>query len=416
MTEKHHAGDLPPRNRRQRQGHQAAGREQPGATGQRSAIRVGGVDGVLAVVPHLLGFHPGSSIVVLGVGGPRRQVRLAFRYDLPDPPEPRLSAEIAAHASAVLGRQRIAAAVVIGYGTGRLVTPVADVLGKVLRDAGIGLRDLLRVEDGRYWSYLCRDPRCCPAEGVPFAAGTHPAAIALSDAGLAVLPDRASLARTIAPMSAATDRALRRAEELMTEAMSLPGGGDALRLVTDAGRQAVKTAIAVYRGGGEVTDHDQIAWLALTLADLRVRDDAWARMDPGFRAAHRRLWTDVVRHATARYVPAPAALLAFTAWQSGDGALAGVAIERALAADPGYSMALLLAEAIHAGLPPSAARLPMTPEEVAASYAAAGRRAEEAGGTPAIPAPGSRRDFGSASGTIRAPEAAQNPARPGAGR
>jgi hypothetical protein len=32
-------------------------------------------------------------------------------------------------------------------------------------------------------------------------------------------------------------------------------------------------------------------------------------------------------------------------------------------------MALLIAEAVGTGLPPSAARLPMTPDEVAASYA-----------------------------------------------
>ena len=101
-----------------------------------------------------------------------------------------------------------------------------------------------------------------------------------------------------------------------------------------------------------------------------MRDDAWARMDPQHRVPHRRLWTDVVRHAELRYVPAPACLLAFTAWQSGDGALANVAIARALDVDPSYTMALLLLEAVSGGLPPSAARLPMTPEEVAASYAA----------------------------------------------
>jgi hypothetical protein len=110
----------------------------------------------------------------------------------------------------------------------------------------------------------------------------------------------------------------------------------------------------------------------VALTDLRVRDDAWARMVPEHTEAHLRLWTDVVRRIPARYVPAPAALLAFTAWQAGNGALANVAAQRALAADPGYSMALLLLEAIGAGMPPSAARLPMTPEEVAASYARAG--------------------------------------------
>src|SRR6201999_4047683 len=99
------------------------------------------------------------------------------------------------------------------------------------------------------------------------------------------------------------------------------------------------------------------------------------RMEPEHAREHLRLWTDVVRRTPARYVPAPASLLAFTAWQSGNGALANVAAQRALAADPEYSMALLLLEAISAGAPPSAARLPMTPEEVAASYAhAQGRR------------------------------------------
>jgi hypothetical protein len=76
----------------------------------------------------------------------------------------------------------------------------------------------------------------------------------------------------------------------------------------------------------------------------------------------------VARHAQPGYVAAPAALLAFVAWQCGDGALANVALDRALADDPRYSMAQLLRQVITAGAPPSLARLPMTPEEVAASY------------------------------------------------
>ena len=76
----------------------------------------------------------------------------------------------------------------------------------------------------------------------------------------------------------------------------------------------------------------------------------------------------MVRRAQPGHVAAPAALLAFVAWQSGDGALANVALDRALADDPRYSMALLLRQVITAGAPPSLARLPMTPEEVAASY------------------------------------------------
>src|SRR5262249_59630397 len=96
---------------------------------------------------------------------------------------------------------------------------------------------------------------------------------------------------------------------------------------------------------------------------------------------HLRLWTGLVRNAAGRWVPAPAALLAFTAWQCGDGALASVAIDRALACDPEYSMALLLREILDAGVPPSAARLPMSPEEVEQSYAdAPGPQPDEPGG------------------------------------
>src|SRR5579862_6281314 len=133
-------------------------------------VRIGSPAAVLAVVPHLLGFHPAGSLVVLGIGGRRPQVRITFRYDLPDPPDPALAAEIARHATEVLNRQHLRTAIVIGYGPGPLVTPLADRLRRLLPAAGIGVRELLRVDSGRYWSYVCQDPACCPADGVPFDA------------------------------------------------------------------------------------------------------------------------------------------------------------------------------------------------------------------------------------------------------
>ncbi len=156
-------------------------------------------------------------------------------------------------------------------------------------------------------------------------------------------------------------------------------GHPAARLL-DAGRHAVQEAIATYRGGGRVTGDDEVAWLSVVLALLPVRDDAWARMEPAtaLREAHLRLWADLVRRSCRAYRPAPASLLAFTAWQSGDGALANIALDLALEADPGYSLALLLRDIVEAGVPPSAARLPMTPEQVAAGYAAAGYEAAPA--------------------------------------
>jgi hypothetical protein len=45
------------------------------------------------------------------------------------------------------------------------------------------LHDTLRVENGRYGSYACQDPRCCPPEGVAFAPASRPAAEALRPGG-----------------------------------------------------------------------------------------------------------------------------------------------------------------------------------------------------------------------------------------
>jgi hypothetical protein len=96
--------------------------------------------------------------------------------------------------------------------------------------------------------------------------------------------------------------------------------------------------------GGSLRARDA-AWLALALRDPRARDDAWPRMLPEHREAHLRLWQDLTRLARPGYVAAPASLLALVAWQSGNGALANVALDRALADDPHYSMALLLRQA-----------------------------------------------------------------------
>ena len=202
---------------------------------------------------------------------------------------------------------------------------------------------------------MCSNPGCCPPEGVPFDPGTHPASAILAEfSGRQVLASREQLAASIAPvtgnvaeaMRQETTRAERIAARLLAEATR---AGSTSRPVIDRGLGAVQAAIGIYRDGGSISLASQFAWLALALSSLRVRDDAWARMDPGHREAHLRLWTDLTRHAQPGYVAAPASLLAFTAWQAGNGALANLALDRAEADDPGYSMALLLRDTLTAG-------------------------------------------------------------------
>ena len=341
-------------------------------------VRAGSPAALLRLIPHLLGFVPEASLIVIGVAPPRDRIRVTLRYDLPDPPAANLVAEIAEHALGVLSAQRLTAAVAVGYGPEALVAPVARELREAAWQAPIELREFLRVADGRYWSYVCGNEKCCPAEGVPFdATAADPAeAEALTAVGDRVLATRAAVVARVAPlggiaaesMRQVTRRAEQHVAQLLAKVRRSGRLGAARQMIAAEGLAAVGTLIVRYRDGGRFTSDYEIARITVALRDLRVRDDAWARMDPGHSSAHQRLWIDVVRRAQPGYVAAPAALLAFVAWQSGDGALANVALDRALADDPRYSMALLLRQVITAGAPPALARLPMTPEEVAASY------------------------------------------------
>ena len=315
----------------------------------RLRVRIGSPTSLLAVIPGLLGFDPGHSIVVIGTEPRTAQVRVTLRYDVPDPRHPEVAVALAGHAVSLLEAQGVASVVAVGYGTDAAVSPVAAALRERAASAGIAVTELLRAEGGRYWSYVCADPGCCPPEGTPFDIAGHPAGRALRAAGGQVLADRAALAATLAAADGQLGAAMRRATRESLEQVArcvtrLDAAGtrvSAPRLTATLGQVSVRDAILRYRTG-EAVPAEHAAWLTVALAQVRVRDDAWARMDPRHQGAHLRLWTDLTRLARPGYVAAPASLLAFVAWQNGDGALANVALDRALADSPQYSMALLL--------------------------------------------------------------------------
>ena len=284
---------------------------------------------LLAVIPHLPGFMPAVSIVVTGLAPPRDRVRVTLRYDLPGPPGADLAAGIAAHAVGVISSQQLPAAIAVGYGPGPLVTPAAGAVRDAAQRAGTGLRDVLRAQDGRYWSCRCGDQACCPAAGVPSDPAAHPAAADMAAAGNQVLADRAAVAARLASaggiaaesMRQATRRAGQHAARLPAKARRSARTGAARHMIAAEQLAAAGAMIARYRDGGRSTSDYEIARLTAALRDLRVRDDAWARMDPAHTDAHLRLWIDVVRRAQPGHVAAPAALLALAAWQSGNGAM-----------------------------------------------------------------------------------------------
>jgi hypothetical protein len=86
----------------------------------------------------------------------------------------------------------------------------------------------------------------------------------------------------------------------------------------------------------------------VALANPRIRDACLATAVPGTKAARaaKRLWLALVRALPAPERPEPAGLLGYARYTRGEGALAGIAFENALAAHPGHVLASLLITAL----------------------------------------------------------------------
>ena len=307
---------------------------------------------LLAAIPYMFGFHPADSVVVVAFRG--RTLVFAARQDLH--PDSDRATEAANQVAELVLRQDVDGAMIIGYGERDRVTPTVRRVSRALRLAEVPIVDELRLTGERYWSYRCEEHGCCSAEGREYRPEKTTVAATATFAGQVALPDRATLIARIAAvtgaeraaMVAATARAEDRIVELL--ARDLPDAGLA-RSIRRAGRAAVRDAERRYRSGRRLDD-DEVAWLGALLADIPVRDYAWERIGVEDWCAD--LWTDVVRRVEPAYVPAPACLLGFAAWRQGQGALAYAAVDRAVAADPEYTMAGLLAQILELGLSPAA--------------------------------------------------------------
>ncbi|BCJ59486.1 DUF4192 domain-containing protein [Micromonospora endophytica] len=322
---------------------------------------------LIAAVPYLLGFHPADSLVVVALSGSR--IVFAARGDLPGDADPR---EAAGHVAAVTARQGADAATVIGYGPPDQVTPALDALRDALADVGLAVLDVLRVTDGRWWSYLCTEPECCPPEGNAYDPRASPVPAAAVFAGQVALPDRAALAAQVAPVGEATMRpAVERADRRLVDLLAGASESDLLggRALRTAGVAAYRSAHRRHRSGERLTD-DEVAWLCVLLTHLPVRDHAWEHTDG--RDEDVAFWTEILRRAEPELIAAPGALLAFAAWRDGQGALAAVALERVLAEHPDYSLALLMDDLLRRGVPPS--RLDGWPVSATSAMSRRGKR------------------------------------------
>jgi len=308
---------------------------------------------VLAALPYLLGFHPRDSLVVAAIQpGAPPTLGLVLRADLPPPGgEHALVEQLRAP---LLARGGCAVLVAVIGGPGRPPQPPPAVVGLLraaLADRGVTVVHALWARStapGAPWACLDRPEH---AGLLPDATGS-PIAAATAVAGLVTYADRAELHRLVAPDD---DAALQRRAELLdaaVEAAELDRSPAAVRRNVRLVRDAVLAA-----GDGRLPTGDhELVRLAVALCDQLVRGCSIGLCLGETAAAAERLWLALVRATPPPEVAEPAALAALSAYLRGDGALAGMALDRALQAWPGHNLASLVDQVVRAAIPPDVLR------------------------------------------------------------
>ncbi len=206
---------------------------------------------------------------------------------------------------------------------------------------------MLRVDDGR-WHSLPEDG----SPGTPYDLGAHAFTAQGVFDGQVVHRDRAELADTLVGTDEedAVEVALAatRFADLTTASTSREPCSAFLRAEARWLQRRIRSFVEERR---PIQPGD--AGRLLVLASLvPTRDVAWAEITRASSASHVDLWRGLVRRAPRDLLPGACSLLAFAAWQHGEGALAWCAIDRCLEVDPDYSMAHCIAQVLTGAVPP----------------------------------------------------------------
>jgi hypothetical protein len=291
------------------------------------SVRLRGPNDLLTAIPYLLGFVPDRCLVVLAMATGRLEV--TARLDLPTPAE---APAAAASLTKALSRTNTTDVMLVGYGDADSVVPVLTAFAAQL---DWPVQERLRVEANRWWNLTCDDPTCCQP-GAPMSPSREVTAALLVAAG--------------SPAGSRRDRAAALhpgPDQLLDQVRAAL---DALPSLEAADLYAtVRQARTVRQERRAVLDAGDAAVLLHAVRDLAVRDACCGWHDVGAL----NLWLDLLPTAPTGWAAPAATLLAVTAYQRGDGALAVLALDRATADDPAYTLARLVDQLMACGIPPA---------------------------------------------------------------
>ncbi|MEU9807377.1 DUF4192 domain-containing protein [Mycobacterium sp. NPDC050853] len=318
----------------------------PGLPG-RPDFRLNRPSALIAALPAMLGFAPEDSLVVVTlVDG---LVEAILRRDLCDLHDPDGEAFAALAKMVGLGPTDAVIVVVISADLDDLEAgDIIRRLAKHMEPHGISLlagHTVDRVAPDGWWR--CYDG--CGAGGPVDDPGCSPLTAAAVLAGRTVHRRREDLVAMIAPTDGRRTAVLADSLRRSFRRQGDEGVQDR-RAVNRIMRAACRTA-----EGNPLTNREVLA-IARSLTVLRVRDTVCALAVGVLAVDVERLWMVLSRLLPAPWRAEVLVLLGFSAYARGDGPLAGVVLDTALALDSGHRLGQLLMSALHSGMRPDEIR------------------------------------------------------------
>jgi hypothetical protein len=319
---------------------------------------------LLAAIPFLIGYHPENSLVLVALKDD--SVGMAMRVDMPTDIAPESYDLLASH----FQREAADAALIVAYVDSETdPEPVLIYTSAALLRTGISIKESLIVSDGRYRSMLCHDSECCSPLGspIPDIDSSRIAAEHVIAGHPMPFANVSGLVQSIAALPSAME------ESWQSEVRTFWIESDSENLIDlqRDGATAVIDLAGEYVQGRGAEDRELVARVIGRISDIQVRDYALGSHNDETADAYWQMWRELLLIAPRGFVAPIASIFAALAYERGEGALAHKALDRALADDERYSLALLLRRVFTAGWPPqsfSAMRAQLHPKVVAAIF------------------------------------------------
>lgn len=305
------------------------------------------VSDLINSLPTLFGFGVSESLVAVATHGPRRRFGFRLRMDIP-PPEhvDHVASLVVSH----LRRHGAEGVIVIALTRHQDVAlELLDAIHAEIDHVGLDLIVRARADGERYWT----DARGCPPEGTPYETSDHHVSIVQAvAAGQQILPDREALVERFAAVTGERRRWLEHAAATILDEVVPQVARVSPERLAATGMAVIGPILERARVAQAMSDADLLR-VAAWVSSWRVRDAVWAGITHDNAPQMLGVLTVVSRSVVPPFEPAVLSLTAFTAWLTGDGTQALIAVERALRVDPDYSMALLVLEILEQGVSPA---------------------------------------------------------------